>query len=43
MCGVKLEIFQDPGFGDVSDEWTAFDVNVGSFLHASLALISLFI
>ena len=29
MCGVKLEVFHDPGFGDVSGEWTAFDVNVG--------------
>ena len=43
MCGVKLEAFHNPGFGDVSGEWTAFDVNVGSFLHVSLALISLFI
>ena len=31
MNGVKLEVFHDPGFGDVSGEWTAFDVNVGSF------------
>ena len=31
MCGVKLDIFHnDPGFGDVSSEWTAFDVDVGS-------------
>ena len=44
MCGVKLEVFDDPGFGDVSGEWTAFDVNVGSFfLHISLALIPLLI
>ena len=44
-CGVKLELFHDPGFGDVSGEWSAFDVNVGAivFLHVSLALISLFI
>ncbi|KIM52912.1 hypothetical protein SCLCIDRAFT_478492 [Scleroderma citrinum Foug A] len=26
-CGVKLEVFHDPGFGDVSGEWSAFDVN----------------
>ena len=32
-CGVKLQVFHDPGFGDVSGEWTAFDVDVGSFLH----------
>ena len=38
MNGIKLEVFHDPGFGDVSGEWTAFDVNVGSFLHVSLAL-----
>ena len=31
MCGVKLELFHDPGFDNVSGEWTAFDVNVGSF------------
>ena len=31
MCSVKLEAFCDPGFGDVSGEWTAFDVNVRSF------------
>ena len=43
MCGVKLDVFRDPGFCDVSDEWTAFNVTVGGFLHASLALISLFI
>ena len=42
MNGVKLEVFHDPGFSDVSGEWTAFDVNVGSFLRVSLALVSLF-
>ena len=31
ICGVKLEVFHDPGFGDISGEWTAFDVYVGSF------------
>ncbi|KIM65064.1 hypothetical protein SCLCIDRAFT_586486 [Scleroderma citrinum Foug A] len=31
MYGVKLEVFRDPGFGNVSGEWTAFDVDVGSF------------
>ena len=31
VCGVKLEVFHDPGFGDVSGEWTAFDVDVGCF------------
>ena len=30
MCGVKLDVFHDPGFGDVSSEWTAFDIDVGS-------------
>ena len=43
MRGVKLEVFHDPGFGDVSGEWTALDVDVGIFLHVSLALIPLFI
>ena len=31
MCGVKFEVFHDPDFGDVSGEWTAFNVDVGSF------------
>ena len=36
MCGVKLDVFHNPGFGDLSGEWTAFDVDVGSFfLHVS--------
>ena len=35
MCGVKLEVFHDPGFADVSGEWAAFDVNVGSFFYTS--------
>jgi len=30
MCGVKLGVFHDPGFCDVSGEWTPFDVDVGS-------------
>ena len=30
MRGVKLEVFHDPGFGEVSGEWTAFDVDVSS-------------
>ena len=29
-CGVKLEVFHDPSFGDASGEWTAFDVDMGS-------------
>ena len=44
LCGVKLDVFHDPGFGDVSGEWTAFDVDVRSFsFHVSFAMISLFI
>jgi len=43
MYGVKLEVFHDHGFGDVSGEWTAFEVKVGNFLYVSLALVSLFI
>ena len=31
MCGVKLEVFHHSGFGDISSERTAFDVQVGSF------------
>jgi len=36
VCGVKLDIFHDPGFGDVSGEWTVFDVDVSGFLFARL-------
>ena len=43
MCGVKLDVFHDPGVNDVSGEWIAFDVKVGGFLHPLLALVSLFI
>ena len=35
MCGVKLGVFHDTGFDDVSGEWTAFDVDVGSFFYTS--------
>ena len=35
MCGVKFDVFHDPGFSDVSGEWTAFDVAVRSFLCTS--------
>ena len=31
VCGVKLEVFQDPGFCNVSGKWTSFDVNVRKF------------
>ena len=31
ICGIKLEVFQDPGFGFASTEWTAFDVDVSIF------------
>ena len=31
ICGVKLGVFHDSGVGDVSGEWTALDVEVGSF------------
>ena len=36
ICGVKLEVFQDLGFGNVSGEWTGFDVDVSRFffMHA---------
>ena len=29
-CGVKLEVFHDPGFCNVSGHWSVFHVNVGS-------------
>ena len=31
VCGVKFEVFRDPGFGIVSGEWTGFDVDVSKF------------
>ena len=41
MLGVKLEVFQDPGFGNISGEWTGFDVDVSRFffVHAHYYLI----
>ena len=30
-CVVKLELFHNPGFGDISGEWITFGVIVGSF------------
>ena len=33
--GVKLEVFQDPGFGYVSGEWMGFDVDVGGIFSLS--------
>ena len=36
MCGVKLELFQDPRFGNVSGEWTGFDVDVSRFFFVHL-------
>ena len=40
-CGVKLEVFQDHGFGNVSGEWTSFNVDVSKFyfVHAHYYLI----
>ena len=35
VCAVKLEVFHDSGFGYVSDEWTAFDVHVGTSLFCT--------
>ena len=31
MCGVKLEVFWDPGFSNLSGEWTGFDVDASRF------------
>jgi len=31
--GVKLGVFQDPGFDYISGKWTGFDVDVGGFFH----------
>jgi len=41
MWGVKLEVFRDPGFGNVSDRWTGFDVDVRRifFVHTHYHLI----
>ena len=36
ICGVKLDVFQNPRFGIASGEWTSFDVDVSRFffVHA---------
>ena len=42
ICGVKLEVFRDPGFGNVPDAWTCFDVDVSRFFlctHIVVALV----
>ena len=43
ICGVKLEVVRDPGFGNVSGEWTGFNVDVSRFffVHAHHHLIGL--
>ena len=39
--GVKLEVFQDPGFDDVSGEWMCFpDVNVSVSGNTSISALS---
>jgi len=40
-CGVKLEVFQDPDFGNVSGKWIGFDVDVSRFLFVHALTISL--
>jgi len=45
LCGVKLEVFQDPGFGDVSGEWTGFDIDVSKFflcMHITISLVTVY-
>ena len=37
MWGVKLEVFRDPGFGNVSDKWTSFDIDVSRFFFTHIA------
>ena len=43
ICGVKLEVVRDPSFGNVSGEWTGFDVDVSRlfFVSARYHLIGL--
>ena len=37
MWGVKLEVFRDPGFGNVvSGEWISFDIDVNRFLFTHI-------
>ena len=42
ICGIKLEVFREPGFGIASGEWTGFDVDVSIFflVHAHYYLVS---
>ena len=45
MWGVKLEVFRDPGFGNVSGKWTGFDVDVGRFFlctHIAISLVTVY-
>ena len=34
-CGIKLEVFREPGLSNVSGEWTGFDVDVSSFFSCT--------
>ena len=40
ICGVKLEVFRDPGFGNVLGEWTGFDVDVSEFFLCTHIIIA---
>ena len=41
ICGVKFDLFRDPGFGIVSGEWTGFDVDVSRFFFYARTLPAL--
>ena len=42
---LKLELFHDAGFGDVSGDWTAFDADVGTsfFTHLTGTDITIYL
>ena len=40
ICGVKLEVFRDPDFGNVSGKlWTGFDIDVSRFFFCACTLL----
>jgi len=43
ICGVKLDVFQNPRLGIASGEWTGFDVDVSRFLCTRITIHCLFI
>ena len=38
ICGIKLDVFWDPYFSNLSGGWTGFDVDVSLYTHITISL-----